>query len=215
MTLRLTGLILALLASQNLWAQSPRRSEDPSAGKNHAARGSAQERENFEKHLLPYEKAKLAAKKKSKGFGILSAGSAPKPDPKPTIDAAPAKGLLKAGKTSHKLPQHENRLENPLISHPDDFLVEYELDSDAQVSVTITTAEGDAVKHFSISPGAPGGQAGLNALSYWDGQDSSGKEMPLGEYKANQVIHYVGALSQEPGGAPPRVEARALTLIKE
>ncbi|OGR56682.1 MAG: hypothetical protein A2X36_17420 [Elusimicrobia bacterium GWA2_69_24] len=221
---------LPLISPDSSSAQTPGQAEDPAAAKQHAPRGSALELERFGRHILPTRKA-TASSSEAAGQGaevsdvldpkerpslkFLRQGKTLSKSGKPAkqkggagpASAGAASGSGAPGGAEPQLPQHQNKLEDSLIRNPGDFLVEYSLESDAEVAVAVIGADGMEVRRFEIPAGAPGGCAGLNRVIYWDGQDALGREAPAGDYQAIQSIRYGGADGK-------RVETRLLPLRK-
>jgi hypothetical protein len=170
------------------YGQEPRKTEDPNAKSRHAARGSDQERARFEEHGLPSEKAQKDAKQAKDSKHTIAVPADGEVTDSLSPGERPALRLLKKKQDSKA--QHQNRLENPHARNPNEFTVEYNLENDAEVSVTIVGSNGVPVRHYTIPPGQEGGRKGKNRVIYWDGQDLAGRESPPGRYFAFQSIRY-------------------------
>lgn len=171
------------------YGQQPRNTEDPEAKSRHAARGSSQENARFEEHSLPSEKAQKNVKQpKDSSKQTIAVPADGEVTDSLTPGERPALRLLKKKQSSKA--QHQNRLENPRARNPNEFTVEYNLENDAEVSVTIVGPNGVPVRNYTIPPGQEGGRKGKNRAIYWDGQDLSGNESPPGRYFAFQSIRY-------------------------
>ena len=166
------------------------------------ARGSAEEKAAFEKHGLASDRIGAVAPPPG---GELKGALAP--GERPSLRFLKKKGGLKTQAASVEPPPHPKRLENPLISPPAEFEAEYDLESDAEVSVTIVGPNGALMREMRIPPGEPGGRKGKNRLSLWDGQDLMGQEAPAGPYHA--ILNYRGG----PDGADS-VKSRVIGLRK-
>lgn len=216
----LLAAIFGAVAALPAFGQAPRADEDPAAGLQHAPRGSQQELEIFGQHLLPFElepstgpialpadaevQSSLKADERP-SLQFLKKGKLSGEAPKLETPKAGGYRAASAGSAPAPLPQHENKLENPLIRQPGDFLVEYELKAEADITVTITDMRGMPVSSLVIPAGTPGGLKGQNSLIYWDGRDLEGREAPEGRYMAVQSIRYAGEEKEE---------IRELLLIK-
>lgn len=77
--------------------------------------------------------------------------------------------------------------------------VEYALEADAEVSLSIVAADGAQLRQWTIPPGIVGGRKGANRI-VWDGRDSAGAEVAPGEYLAvlSIVYHREGQAAPEP-----------------
>ncbi|MBI4679333.1 MAG: hypothetical protein HY748_17295 [Elusimicrobia bacterium] len=190
---------LVLAALSPAWAQAG----SPS-------RGSDEEKAAFEARRLGADQpGQPSAGKLPSAPADGEARATLSPGERPSLRFLKKPGAMKAlGKESApKLPNHQNKLENPLIRPPSDFEVEYELKQDADVSVTILDLAGVPMREFSIKSGDPGGRKGKNRLSLWDGRDLMGQEAPVGQYQAVLFIKYPSK-----HGAPPG--SRVISLRK-
>lgn len=72
---------------------------------------------------------------------------------------------------------------------PLEVFVEYDLEADAAVSLSLMSPDGTQARQFEIAPGLVGSRKGRNRLP-WDGRDASGKPAAPGEYMAVLTIVY-------------------------
>lgn len=157
------------------------------------SRGSSEEKAAFEKHQIGADK-NLSAPTASNGIEVRDSLL---PGERPALrHLKQKKGGLTTHETTQPLPSKINHLENTGISSPSEFEAEYNLDQDAEVAVSILGPNGVVVREFRIKPGAPGGQAGRNSLSLWDGRDLTGREAEPGPY---QALLTVLTGNQDPG----------------
>lgn len=164
------------------------RLADPAAGKAKVERGSAEENEEFGRHQLPSEKG---PKKENKVWSPPPFVPPPGTELTQSLSPGerPALRHLKKDREARK-PKHQNKLENPRARNPRDFAVEYELDADAEVAVTIVGPQGRPVRQVTLPSGKEGGRKGKNKAVVWDGRDQNGRETRPGPYFLYQSIRY-------------------------
>lgn len=188
----------------------PVKTEDPSARAAHAPRGSAQENASFEEHSLPSEKAHKNKAGQLKAAPRKTLKAPPGGEVRDSLSKGERPALRLLGKKqASKAPPPQNLPEVPRTAGPVEYTADYELERDAEVSVSIAGADGAPVRHFVVPAGGEGGRKGRNTL-VWDGTDNAGNAAPDGEYFAYQSVRY-GA-GDKAGGKDP--ETRIIPLRK-
>ncbi|MEW6550455.1 MAG: hypothetical protein AB1407_13430 [Spirochaetota bacterium] len=159
------------------------------------ARGGAEEAAAFDKHAWKADKP-----------AADQAEASPELDDRPALKYLLKHSQPKAGmKTAGAASEPARDTKNKLVRSPNDFELQYKLDADAEVRITVKAPDGGVMKSFTLAAGEPGGKKGVNKLSVWDGQDAMGEEAPVGDYVVVLAIAY----------GPDKTEVRELPLRKE
>ncbi|MBI5883539.1 MAG: hypothetical protein HZB91_10600 [Elusimicrobia bacterium] len=172
-------------------------------------RGSAEEKAEFERHMLASDKVGKPAPA-GQAADAAAGGevtSALAPGERPSLRFVKKGGKMKA-QSAPAAPVAAPALVNKDVSPPSDFALDYDLPADAGVTISIVGPDGVPVREFSMAAGQPGGSRGKNRVLAWDGRDGLGREAPAGPYQALVIIR------PGPGVSPESAGVKAIPLVK-
>lgn len=165
-------------------------------------RGSAQEKAEFERHQLASDRLGKAVPA-GQGAGAQAGGevtAALSPGERPSLRFLKKGGKMKAQAAAAAVPVAAPALVNKEVRPPSDFALEYDLESDAAVTISIVGPDGVPVREFGVPAGQPGGLRGGNRVLAWDGRDALGREAPAGPYQAFVIVRPGPGVPQETAG---------------
>lgn len=169
------------------------------------ARGSGEEKAEFERHQLASDRlGKTGAQLSDEVTTALAPGE------RPSLRFLKKGGKMKAlsAPSAPQAPAAAPAFLNKEIRPPSDFAVEYELGQDAAITISIVGPNGVALHELNVPAGEPGGRRGKNRVLAWDGRDALGREAPAGSYQAIVIVR------PGPGAPAPDDAAKIIMLFK-